>query len=66
MKNFILIFVVLIISSCSFDNKSGIWNDASKISTNNKEVKSIESNYSNKRYEDIFIKYYIIIKKNFT
>jgi outer membrane protein assembly factor BamB len=56
MKILFFFLIILLTVSCSFDNKSGIWNDASKISTNNKEVKSIESNYSNKRYEDIFIK----------
>ena len=56
MKNFILIFVVLIISSCSFDNKTGIWRDASNTTLEKYENKSIEENNSDNRYEEIFIK----------
>jgi len=56
MKCFILILVVLPVLSCSFDNKTGIWKDASDISVNNQGSKSIENNENERRYEDIFVK----------
>ena len=56
MKIVFIFLAILLTASCSFDNKTGIWNDATKISIGNKEVKSIESSTSNKRYEDIFTK----------
>jgi outer membrane protein assembly factor BamB len=55
MKSFILIFVVLIMTSCSFDNKTGIWKDASSIPVDGQVVKSVNENDSVSRYEDIFI-----------
>ena len=55
MKSFILIFVVLIMTSCSFDNKTGIWKDASSIPVNDQVVKSVNENDSVRRYENIFI-----------
>jgi len=56
MKNFILTFVALSALSCSFDNKTGIWKDASDIPVNNQEVTSIEKNNKKIRYEDVFTK----------
>ena len=56
MKNYILILFALITISCSFDNKTGIWNDASSIPTNEENIKIIESNNTNSRYESIFTK----------
>ncbi len=56
MKRLLLIFVTTVIVSCSFDNKTGIWKDASNIPIDNQNPKSIEDNNSNPRYEDIFIK----------
>ena len=54
MKSLILIFVILIISSCSFDNKTGLWKDASDIPVDNQIGKSIDSNEVQNQYEDIF------------
>lgn len=56
MKKLFIVFTALILCSCSFDNKTGIWKDASSISVDNKPSKSIKENLSNKKYEDIFIK----------
>ena len=41
MKKLLLIFIVSVLYSCSFDNKTGIWKDASSISVDNKATKSI-------------------------
>ena len=54
MKSLILIFVTLIISSCSFDNKTGLWKDASDIPIDNQFSKSIVNNKLQNQYEDIF------------
>ena len=54
MKNFILIFIILTITSCSFDNKTGIWRDASNIPLEKNTTKSINDNKSKNRYESIF------------
>jgi len=56
MKSFISIFFVLTITSCSFDNKTGIWNDADKIPVDNKQAKSIDESTQQSQYEEIFIK----------
>tara|TARA_B100000780_G_scaffold255664_1_gene204407 strand:+ start:4834 stop:6189 length:1356 start_codon:yes stop_codon:yes gene_type:complete len=55
MKNFILIFIILTITSCSFDNKTGIWRDASNIPLEKDTTESINDNKSKNRYESIFI-----------
>ena len=55
MKSFILTFVILILTSCSFDNKTGIWKDASNIPIDNKDSESIKGNVKS-RYENIFTK----------
>ena len=56
MNSLLLVFLVVILTSCSFDNKTGIWNDASNIPIDNKKTKSILNNKENTRYEDIFTK----------
>ena len=56
MKSLFLIFILLIISACSFDNKTGIWKDASDVLVGNKDTQSIESSNSKSRFEDIFLK----------
>ena len=56
MKSLFLIFILLIISACSFDNKTGIWKDASDVLVGNKDTQSIESSNSKSRFEDILIK----------
>ena len=52
MKNLLLIFVALITISCSFDNKTGIWKDASSIPVDNQVVNTIEENQSERKYVD--------------
>ena len=56
MKTFILIFFIFTLLSCSFDNKTGIWNDASNIKVDSSVVDSIDSSQTTTRYEDIFVK----------
>jgi len=56
MKRLIFVIVAIVFSSCSFDNKTGIWKDASNISLENQENKSISNNSPEVRYEDIFVK----------
>ena len=49
MKNIFLFFFIIFISSCSFDNKTGIWNDQKNITIteNFSELKSLEVNKKN-------------------
>jgi outer membrane protein assembly factor BamB len=56
MKRLFLVFVTIVFASCSFDNKTGIWKDASNTSLESQTTKSITENKSGTRYEDIFIK----------
>ena len=56
MKRLLLVFLAVIVTSCSFDNKTGIWKDASKISKNNQSSKTISDNNLETRYEDVFLK----------
>jgi len=56
MKRLLLIFVTILIVSCSFDNKTGIWKDVADISRDNQNPKTITDNNINTKYEDIFIK----------
>ena len=56
MKRLLLICVTIILTSCSFDNKTGVWKDASNIPVDNQATKSITENKLGTRYEDIFIK----------
>ena len=60
MKNFKLVFISLIIASCSFDNKTGIWKDASTIPVENKNTELVKADNSNIRYVDVFVE-----KENF-
>ena len=56
MLKILLILLSIFLSSCSFDNKTGIWKDASKIPVESSGGKSISEDKSNQRYEDIFVK----------
>ena len=56
MKRLFLISISLLFISCSFDDKTGIWKDASDISLEKKEVKDLKNNKIKKKYKDIFIK----------
>ena len=54
MKRLLLILAILTLTSCSFDNKTGIWKDASSIPVDNKSTKSILANQPDSKYEDVF------------
>lgn len=54
MKNFILVFFILTLQSCSFVNIAGVWDDASNIPVENDDTTSLETNESKERYENIF------------
>ena len=56
MLKILLVLLSIFLSSCSFDNKTGIWKDASKIPVESSGGKSISEDKSNQRYEDIFVK----------
>jgi outer membrane protein assembly factor BamB len=56
MKRLLLVFVAVGFISCSFDNKTGIWKDASNTPVDNQTSKSITDNKLSTRYEDIFTK----------
>ena len=56
MFKILLVLLSIFLSSCSFDNKTGIWKDASKIPVESSEGNSISEDNSNQRYEDIFVK----------
>ena len=56
MSKLLLVFILTLITSCSFDNKTGIWQDASDIPIDNRVPKSISEDTSVTRYENIFIK----------
>ena len=44
MKRLLLVFVAVGFISCSFDNKTGIWKDASNTPVDNQTSKSITDN----------------------
>jgi len=56
MKKLLLVFVTVVFSSCSFDNKTGIWKDATNTPIDNQTTKSITNSKSGTRQEDVFIK----------
>ena len=56
MKRLLLVFVTVVFTSCSFDNKTGIWKDASNTPLENQSGRLIEENKPGTRYEDIFTK----------
>ena len=56
MKKLFLVLAITTFSSCSFDNKTGIWQDATDIPVNNQVTKTITDSEPEQRYEDIFIK----------
>jgi outer membrane protein assembly factor BamB len=56
MKKLLFVFISLVFFSCSFDNKTGIWNDASDIPKSGQASKSILENSSDTKYENILIK----------
>ena len=56
MQRLLLIFIAVAVTSCSFDNKTGIWKDATKIPVESQSTETIVDNNSNARYENTFIK----------
>jgi len=56
MKRLLLVFLTVLVVSCSFDNKTGIWRDASTTLEEKQSLKTITDNDSNTRLEDVFIK----------
>jgi outer membrane protein assembly factor BamB len=56
MKESLLILIIIVVTSCSFDNKTGLWKDAANIPVDRQNPKSIENNNSNTKYEDVFLK----------
>ena len=54
MKKYVLIFLFFTLSSCSFDNKTGIWKDAAQIPIEKDDSKNIKKNKL-KKYEEIFL-----------
>jgi outer membrane protein assembly factor BamB len=56
MKRLLLVFVTIVFTSCSFDNKTGIWKDASNTPASNQAPRSITENEEPTRFEDVFVK----------
>ncbi len=56
MKRLLLIFVAIVFVSCSFDDKTGIWKDASNTPVDNQTSNQILENEPTIRYEEIFTK----------
>ncbi len=54
MKRLILIFAIIILNNCSFDNKTGIWKNASDIPFEKSSSNAINKKDVNSRYEDVF------------
>ena len=55
MKRLILIFISLLLVNCSFDNKTGIWKDASTIPVEVSASNTINNESANSRFEDVFV-----------
>ena len=56
MKSLFSILVMLSITSCSFDNKTGIWKDASNTSFEIEDTILTENNETQRRVENVFTK----------
>ncbi len=56
MKRLLLVLITILFSACSFDNKTGIWKDASNIPVETTISKSISNKLPNTRYQEIFSK----------
>ena len=53
MKRLLIVFLTLLLISCSFDNKTGIWKDASDIPVDKQDARVISENSTAERYESI-------------
>lgn len=49
MKSFYIIVIILFLNSCSFDNKTGIWNNENEVSIKEKKIFSDFKNISSTR-----------------
>ena len=56
MKRLLLIFIAIVFASCSFDDKTGIWKDASNTPVDNQTSNQILENEPTIRYVEIFTK----------
>ena len=56
MERLLLVLITILFTSCSFDNKTGIWKDASTIPVEDSNSKSISEEPSVKKYEEVFTK----------
>ena len=56
MERLLLVLITILITSCSFDNKTGIWKDATNTSVENQSSKSILKENQSSRYEDFITK----------
>ena len=56
MKKLLIFCIFAVCTSCSFDNKTGIWRDASNTPQDNQTTRSITDSEPSKRYENIFVK----------
>ena len=56
MKKLLLFYFFFVFGSCSFDNKTGIWNDASTLPVEDKNSKIISEAIPDTRYENIYTK----------
>ena len=55
MKWLISILVSILLVGCSFDDKTGIWNDASNIPVEISRSDTINKKKTNSRFEDVFV-----------
>ena len=56
MERLLLVLITILFTSCSFDNKTGIWKDATNTSVENQSSKSILKKNQSSRYEDFITK----------
>ena len=56
MKKLLIFCILIVCISCSFDNKTGIWRDASNTPQDNQTTKSIIVSEPSKRYDNVFVK----------
>ena len=54
MRRLSFIFITILCTSCSFDNKTGIWKDASNLPVDDRVAESISNDSLSRGYEDVF------------
>jgi len=55
MKRLLSIFITVLLASCSLDNKTGLWKDASNTPVDKQDTTSINDSKPNQQYENLFI-----------